>query len=281
MKKSDFQLIGYIGTIVGVTLVIVTAICGSQANNYLNINGSNYDEPLGQLYLNYTLILGVIGAISLIIGLSFLWRVTQETERERALTLICIGIVLLVTGSFFGFSQQGPRQGYYTVKAGSSLELQWYLEQGDDIEGGFIVSGGNGQANLIVKNPSGGIIANWTAVGRFDNGFLVQQTGIYTVIFKNLDSVHDQIINVYFSLHDNFHIWNLAGLLMILLSIPFLLSGIFRLLGVLGTVVLIGLLILGFYLLMSGNLLGLGILIAVGVVVLVAAIYIRKITNTE
>jgi hypothetical protein len=78
MEKSDFQLIGYILTIAGVMLLIVTAICGSQANNYLNINGSNYDEPLGQLYLNYTLILGVIGAISLIIGFGFLWRATQE-----------------------------------------------------------------------------------------------------------------------------------------------------------------------------------------------------------
>jgi len=207
-----------------------------------------------------------------------------KIQPERALPLLCIGIVLLVMGFFFGFSfQQGPRQGYYTVKAGASLELSWYLEYGDDIEGGFSVSGGNGQANLIIKNPSGVIIADWTAVGRFDNGFLAQDTGIYAVIFKNLDSVHDQIINVYFSLHDNFHIWDIAGLLMILLGIPFLLLGIFKLLGALGGVILIGFLILGFYLWMSGNLSGLWILIAVGVVVLVAGAYImyRKTANTK
>jgi hypothetical protein len=145
---------------------------------------------------------------------------------------MCIGIVLLVTGLFLAFFfQQGFNQGSYTVKAGASLELSGYYEKGDDVEGGFSVSGGNGQANLIIKDPSGEIIANWTATGQYESSFpAIQETGTYTMIFKNLDSVHDQTIHVFFSLHDNFHIWNLAGALMVFLSIPFLLSTIFRLL---------------------------------------------------
>jgi hypothetical protein len=116
------------------------------------------------------------------------------------------------------------KKGFYIVKAGASLELSWYLEKGDRTEGFFNVSGGNGQANLIVKNPSGESIVNWTTVRRFDSGFGAQETGTYTMIFRNLDNVHDQTIYVGFlSPYDTIRISYLAGLLMILGSIIVLL----------------------------------------------------------
>jgi hypothetical protein len=148
---------------------------------------------------------------------------------------MCVGVVLLVTGFFLAFYhlQDGLKEGSYTVRAGASLEVSGFLAKGDYVPGSFRVSGGNGQANLIIKNPSGEIIENWTATNH-DNGivgFTAQETGTYTLTFKNLDSVHDQTIVDWVAPHDGFHFWNFEGLCIIFLSIPFLLSAIFRLLG--------------------------------------------------
>jgi len=139
---------------------------------------------------------------------------------------IFIGLALFVTGFFVAFYWQPTllKEGFYAVKAGASLEMSWYLEKGDRTEGFFNVSGGNGQANLVVKDPSGEIIVNWTAVGRFDSGFGSQETGTYTMIFRNLDNVHDQTIYVGFlSPYDTIRISYLGGLLMILGTIIVLL----------------------------------------------------------
>jgi hypothetical protein len=51
---------------------------------------------------------------------------------------------------------------------------------------------------LSIKDPSGKIIINWYPKGRYDNGFTAQDTGVYTVIFKNLDNVNDESIYVGF-----------------------------------------------------------------------------------
>jgi hypothetical protein len=145
-----------------------------------------------------------------------------------ALAFLSVGIVLFVIGFFVAFNwQRGLEKGFHTVEAGASFELSWYLEKGDRTEGYFNISGGNGQANLIIRNPSGEIIENWTAVERYDNGFSAQETGTYTMIFKNLDSFHDQTIYVGFlSPYDTIRIYPLAGLLMMIGSIIVLLFGV-------------------------------------------------------
>ncbi len=137
-------------------------------------------------------------------------------KRElAALALLAIGIVFLVVGVLAAvYERPGLEQGFYTVKAGGILELSWYLEKGERTEGFFNVTGGNGQLNLIVKNPSQAVIANWTANGRFDGGFTAQETGTYTMIFRNLDSTDDQIVYVSFqSPYHRVRIYPFAGLL--------------------------------------------------------------------
>ena len=145
-----------------------------------------------------------------------------------ALTLITIGIALFVIGFFPVFYwQHRLEQGFHTVKAGASFERSWYLEKGDRTEGFFNISGGNGQANLIVKNPSGAVIVNWTVTGLGEGPFGAEETGTYTMILRNLDNVHDQIIYVGFlSPYDYFHSSYPARLLMIGGSIIILLLGI-------------------------------------------------------
>jgi hypothetical protein len=147
--------------------------------------------------------------------------------KTSTVVLILLGILLFVTGFFVVNSQQGLKQGYYTVKAGGSVELSWYLEEGDRTEGFFNVSGGNGRANLIVKDPLGMIVVNWNAQGRFDNGFDAQITGTYTMILTNLDTLHDQTIYVGFvSPYDTIHISYIVGLFMFGVGIILTLLGI-------------------------------------------------------
>ena len=144
------------------------------------------------------------------------------------MALLSIGIILFALGFFVSFYlRQGLEKGSHNVKAGGSFELSWYLEKSDRTEGYFSVSGGNGRANLILKNPSGEIIGNWTAQGRYDNGFTAYETGTYTtMIFKNLDNVNDQTVYVGFlSPYDTILI-NPVGLLMIIASIVILIFGI-------------------------------------------------------
>lgn len=148
-------------------------------------------------------------------------------RKPVALALLSIGIILFALGFFVAFyPRRGLEQGSYNVKAGGSFELSWYLEKSDRTEGSFSVSGGNGRANFIVKNPSGEIIENWTAQGRYDNGFTAYETGTYTMIFKNLDNVNYQTIYVGFlSPYDTILI-NPIGLLMIIASIVILIFGV-------------------------------------------------------
>jgi len=121
-------------------------------------------------------------------------------KNKAALVLLSAGIVLFTAGFFvtFFWVDAPLKQDSYFVKAGSTLELSWYLQNGDRTEGGFTVSRGKEEANLIIKNPSGEIICNWTAKGRYDNGFTAQDTGVYTMIFENLDNVNDESIDVHF-----------------------------------------------------------------------------------
>jgi hypothetical protein len=148
-------------------------------------------------------------------------------RKPAALALLTIGIILFALGFFVAFySRRGLEQGAHSVKAGGSFELSWYLEKGDRTEGGFSVSGGKGRANLIVKSPSGEIIENWTAQGRFGNGFDAYETGTYTMIFKNLDNVNDQTIDVGFLSPYDPILPNPVGLLMVIASIVILIFGL-------------------------------------------------------
>jgi len=83
MKKSDFQLIGYIGTVLGILLLVGAVATYSLANMYLRPSGY-YDGKLGRAYLNYSVILCVAGLVSLVIGLAFLWRAKQEGTPTQA-----------------------------------------------------------------------------------------------------------------------------------------------------------------------------------------------------
>jgi hypothetical protein len=84
MKKSDFQLIGYIGAGLGILLLVGAVATYSLANMYLDPWGGHYDGKLGRAYLDYSVILGVVGIISLVVGLGFLWRAKQEGAPTQA-----------------------------------------------------------------------------------------------------------------------------------------------------------------------------------------------------
>ncbi len=124
----------------------------------------------------------------------------KAVKRESlALLLLTAGSIVIVVGFFLTFSwMEALEQGSHFVEAGSLFELSWYLEKGDRTEGGFTVSGGNGQADLTIVSPSEVNIYYWFAEGRYDNGFTAQETGVYRMIFRNRDGVNDQIIDVHF-----------------------------------------------------------------------------------
>jgi cadmium resistance protein CadD (predicted permease) len=77
MRTSDFALIEHICIALGVVLLIGAALCYSQVNNQMLPNS------LIAAYLNYTVILGVFGAISLIVGLAFLWTPKQVAQQAN------------------------------------------------------------------------------------------------------------------------------------------------------------------------------------------------------
>jgi len=149
-------------------------------------------------------------------------------KKKRALVLLSAGIVFFVVGFFLTFFWMKLKQGSYVVKAGGILELSWYLQKGDRTEGGFTVSGGNEEASLSIKNPSGQIIYSWYAKGRYDNGFTAQDSGVYTMIFRNLDNVNDQTIDVHFRspYEPRLTIYDEVGLLMMVGSGVILFFGI-------------------------------------------------------
>jgi hypothetical protein len=150
-------------------------------------------------------------------------------DKKCALVLLSVGIALFVAGFLIVFWIYAPlKQGSHVVKAGATLELSWYLQKGDRTEGGFTVSGGNEEASLTIKNPSGQIIHVWYAKGRYDNGFTAEDTGMYTMIFKNLDDVNDQSIGVYFRspYEPRITVYDVMGLLMMMGGVVILFFGI-------------------------------------------------------
>jgi len=77
MKKSDFQLIGYIGFVLGAIL-----LAGG-------VFASSYYEERGWLhwvvypYTQYSVTLLISGIALLVVGLAFLWRAKQEEAPTR------------------------------------------------------------------------------------------------------------------------------------------------------------------------------------------------------
>ncbi|MCJ7430045.1 hypothetical protein MUO83_02360 [Candidatus Bathyarchaeota archaeon] len=82
MKKSDFQLIGYIGFVLG-ALLMGGGILGY--NYYTDFHvwatiGGHLADQLAQ----DCLVLLVAGIVLLVIGLAFLWRAKQEGAPTQA-----------------------------------------------------------------------------------------------------------------------------------------------------------------------------------------------------
>ncbi len=151
--------------------------------------------------------------------------VSIDMKRNVTMVLLPFGIALFVVGFFMTFWTDALlQQGSYIVKAGDTLELSWYLQEGDRTEGFFTVSGGNEEASLSIKNPSGEIIYNWYAKKRHDNGFTAQDAGVYTMIFKNLDDANDEIIGVHFRspYEPRITLYDKAGLLIMIVSVVIL-----------------------------------------------------------
>jgi hypothetical protein len=151
--------------------------------------------------------------------------------KKTALVLLLAGIAFLVVGFFLTFFWKDTtplEQGSHVVKAGATLELSWDLQKGDRTEGFFTVSGGNEEASLSIEGPSGEIICNWYAKGRYDNGFMAQDSGVYTMILENLDNVNDESIDVHFRspCEPRFTICDEVGLLTMLGSMVILFFGI-------------------------------------------------------
>jgi len=149
--------------------------------------------------------------------------------RKDALILLSIGIVVLVLGFLLTFFWiEGLQQGWHVVKADGAFEISWYLQNGDRTEGSFNVSGGNRQAKVSVKNPSGVIIWARYANGSYHEGFTVKESGIYTMIFENLDPVNDQSIYVGFlsPYEPRLTVYDGIGLLTMLGSVAILFFGI-------------------------------------------------------
>jgi hypothetical protein len=149
--------------------------------------------------------------------------------KKDALVLLSVGVAVFVLGFFLTFFwMERLEQGWHVVKAGGSFELSWYLQNGDRTEGGFEVSGGNGQAKVSVENPSGVVI--WARYANFSyyEGFRVEESGVYTMIFENLDAVNDQSIYVGFlsPYEPRLTIYDGIGLLMMVGSVLILFFGI-------------------------------------------------------
>lgn len=125
----------------------------------------------------------------------------RYVEKKRiGLVLLIAGIVLLIAGFYWTFIWMNVQlqQGSHVVKPGASFELSSYLGKSERTEGGFTVNGGSEEANLTIKDPSGKTIYTWYAKGSYGNGFTAEETGVYTMIFRNLDNVNDETIDVQF-----------------------------------------------------------------------------------
>jgi hypothetical protein len=81
MKRSDFQLIGYVGTVLG-ALFLVSGIFASVyfvVHRSLIIDYYWVEYP----YQKYAGSLLVAGIVLLVVGLGFLWRAKQEKEAQK------------------------------------------------------------------------------------------------------------------------------------------------------------------------------------------------------
>jgi hypothetical protein len=78
LKKTDFQLIGYIGTVLGAIFLAG----GIFAQTYYEIHRSSIIEFYWKVYpyQKHAGNLLIIGVVLLVIGLAFLWRAKQEEE---------------------------------------------------------------------------------------------------------------------------------------------------------------------------------------------------------
>jgi len=81
MKKSDFQLIGYIGTVLGAFFLFGGLFASSyyEVHSYLFNLGSYAVYP----YAQYSGSLIVAGIVLLVVGLAFLWRAKQDTTGQK------------------------------------------------------------------------------------------------------------------------------------------------------------------------------------------------------
>jgi uncharacterized membrane protein len=82
MKRSYFQLIGYIGTALGIFFLIGGLIASVYYKEYHTGEGVDY-VVREYLYQKYAVILFVAGVVLLVVGQAFLWRVDQEQPTQK------------------------------------------------------------------------------------------------------------------------------------------------------------------------------------------------------
>jgi len=75
MKKSDFELIGHIGFVLGA--ILLTG--GTFASSYCEVRGWLIHYAVYP-YAQYSGTLLISGIVLLVIGLEFLWRAKQESS---------------------------------------------------------------------------------------------------------------------------------------------------------------------------------------------------------
>jgi ABC-type antimicrobial peptide transport system permease subunit len=81
MKKSDFQLIGYIGTVLGALFLFGGIFASSYYEVHRGVFGYTYAT---YPYTQYSGSLLVSGIALLVVGLAFLWRAKQEGAPTQA-----------------------------------------------------------------------------------------------------------------------------------------------------------------------------------------------------
>jgi len=79
LKKSDFELIGYIGTVLGALFLVGGII----ASVYYEVHHGLLWDYAVYPYAQYSGSLLVAGIVLLVIGLAFLWRAKQEVTMQK------------------------------------------------------------------------------------------------------------------------------------------------------------------------------------------------------
>ena len=83
-KRSDFQLIGYIGTVLGALFLVGGVFAYSCSETHCNVIIPTFcttEYP----YREYAAGLLVAGVVLLVVGLAFLWRAEQEKPTQKAI----------------------------------------------------------------------------------------------------------------------------------------------------------------------------------------------------